>query len=259
LKNVTVQEAAKEVLGDIAGVNYTVDPRIENKISVQTSRKSSRAEIIDLFLAALRTVGVVVIQNGPVYRVTVADQQASTTARFSGGAGDTEQIGSGSRYFPIKHVSAAELRRVLEPMSATGAVVQVDEARNTLIVTGTSSEVSSIQETIALFDTDQMKGMSFALVPIAVADPDAIVDDLQKIFTAGREAAMSNMVQFIPQQEAENHSHHLAPARLPQGSATMGEALRIARDGAGAALLHLLAEKSSGPGNGRNSHRDVLA
>ena len=83
-------------------------------------------------------------------------------------------------------------------MSATGAVVQVDEARNTLIVTGTNSEIASIQETIALFDTDLMKGMSFALVPIAVADPDAIVDDLQKIFMAGREGAMSSMVQFIP-------------------------------------------------------------
>ena len=200
LVNVQVQEAAKEVLGDIAAVNYTVDPRIENRISVQTSRESTRAEAIDLFLAALRTVGVVVIQNGSVYRVAVADQQASTTARFGAnpGSGNPEQLGSGSRYLQIQHVSAAELRRVLEPMSATGASIQVDESRNTLIVTGTPSEIASIEETVALFDVSMMKGMSFALVPIAVADPEAIVEDLQKIFTSGRESAMSGMVQFIP-------------------------------------------------------------
>jgi len=37
LANVPLQQAAKTVLGDLLGVNYVVDPRVDGVVSVQTS------------------------------------------------------------------------------------------------------------------------------------------------------------------------------------------------------------------------------
>jgi general secretion pathway protein D len=76
-------------------------------------------------------------------------------------------------------------------------VVRVDDARNAVVLSGTAQEIASMEEVISVFDVDVMKGMSFALVPVSAVEPDAIVDDLNKIFASGRDGPMTGMVQFI--------------------------------------------------------------
>src|SRR5689334_18365765 len=118
LLNVSIPEAAKAVMGDILNINYIVDPRLDSKVTVQTSKPGSQSEVVDLFLAALRTVGAVVVQNGEVYRVIGADQMATTTARL--GPNTTGRpppvVGAASKIISLKYISPTEMRRILEPM-----------------------------------------------------------------------------------------------------------------------------------------------
>lgn len=199
LLNVSITEAAAAVLGDILNVNYTIDPRLDSKLTIQTTRPTTQAALVDLFLAALRNVGAVVVQSGDSYRIVAADNVATTTARLwpnSNRSVSGPLVGAATKLIQLRYISASEMRRILEPMAAVGNAIQVDEARNALIVTGTEQDIESFEETISVFDVDAMRGMSFALVPLAAADPEAIVEDLQKIFGAGKEG-MNGMVQFV--------------------------------------------------------------
>jgi general secretion pathway protein D len=193
-----VAEAAKAVLGDIFGVNYTIDPKLDAQVTVQTSQPLNQAGISELFQSALRTSGIAVVKSGNVYRIVTADQAAAgSQLSSSAGPGDRSLIGSSTKVATLQYIAPTEMKRILEPLSAFGGVVRVDEARNAIVLSGTEQEIASMEEVISVFDVDVMKGMSFALVPVSAVEPDAIVDDLNKIFASGRDGPMNGMVQFI--------------------------------------------------------------
>ncbi len=119
LSEVTVQEAAAAVLGDILRVNYTIDPKIEGRITLQTTNPVSRSGAVELFMTALRSVGAAMVQNGNVVRVVPLDQ-ATAGARIATSDRGQPPVGSGVRVIPLKYVAAADMKRLLEPIASYG-------------------------------------------------------------------------------------------------------------------------------------------
>lgn len=198
LVNSTVPEAAKAVLGDIFGVNYVVDPKIDARVTVQTSRPLNRAGIAELFDAALHANGIAIQQTGNVYRVVPADRAAMGSKLISGRASQSSPlVGNASKVVTLQFIAPAEMKRILDPLASIGGVVRVDDSRNVLVLSGNEQEIASMEEAISVFDVDVMRGMSFALVPVGAVEPDAIVDDLNKIFAQNRDGPMTGMVQFV--------------------------------------------------------------
>ncbi|MGO4665683.1 type II secretion system secretin GspD [Bosea sp. 2RAB26] len=212
LVDASVTEGAKAVLGDIFKTSFTVDPKIEGRITIQTTRPVDSAGIAELFEASLRTVGAAIVQNGNIYRVVTADQ-AAMGARLGGSDGGGQQIGNSVKVVPMRYIAATEMKRILEPIVSFGGVVRVDTSRNALLISGTAQEMSSIEEAISVFDVNAMKGMSFALVPVRGGEPDAIVDGVNRIFSSNAEGAMSGMVQLVPNAKLKSI---LIMARQPQ-------------------------------------------
>jgi len=198
LANLPIAQAAKVVLGDIAGVDYVVDPRIDGKVTVHTARPVKKSVAIELFQSALRVSGAAVVENSGIYKIVPLDQAAAgASISVAPQALDTERLGSGARVVRLRYVSASELKRVLEPITRQGAVVRADDQRRTLTLTGSAQEIAALEDTIALFDVDTMRGMSFAVVPVTSADPDALAEDLRKVFGSEHEGPMNGMIQFI--------------------------------------------------------------
>jgi general secretion pathway protein D len=77
LSSVPLQQAAKTVLGDMIGVNYVVDPRVDGVVSVQTTQPVNKADALEMFQAALAPIGAVLVQSRGVYRIAPADQAAT--------------------------------------------------------------------------------------------------------------------------------------------------------------------------------------
>jgi general secretion pathway protein D len=199
LVSVPVAQAAKTILGDILSVKYTVDSKIDGKVTIQTPKPVARSEVIDLFQSALRSNNAVIVSNDGAYRIVPPDQATvgaivRTDDPFESG----EQIGSSVQVVQLKYVSAAEIRRVLEPIAPHGGIVRIDDARNLITLSGNRQEISTMMETIALFDIDVMKGMSFALIPVNTSQPEAIASELKTIFASEREGPLAGMVRFLP-------------------------------------------------------------
>ena len=48
-----IKAAAKNVLGDILQVSYTIDPRVQGTVSIQTSNPVDKETLVDLFETSL--------------------------------------------------------------------------------------------------------------------------------------------------------------------------------------------------------------
>jgi general secretion pathway protein D len=196
LANASIEAAAKAVLGDIFGLNYTVAPNLGGKITIQTSKPAPRVELIRLFHDSLTANGAAIIRTGQIYRVDSIQNARNAASGIEVGAGDSGamQIGSGVRIVPLRYVTATEMQRILEPITGHNAVISADDRRNTLTLAGAGHEIMNILETIAIFDVDVMKGMSFAVIPVQAARADVIADELRTIFDAGS----NGLVRFLP-------------------------------------------------------------
>ncbi len=201
LVNVPAPQAAKTVLGDILAVRYTVDPGIEGKITIQTPKPVAKSDVIDLFQSALRANGAAIVNANGMYRIVPIDQAPVGAAIQIGSRPEPQsKLGTELRVVQLKYISAAETRRVLEAIVPRGSIVRTDEARNLITLSGSDQEIAGALDTIALFDVDVMKGMSFAIIPVATSQPDTIANELRNVFASDHEGPMAGMVRFIPNQ-----------------------------------------------------------
>jgi general secretion pathway protein D len=197
LSSVPLQQAAKTVLGDMIGVNYVVDPRVDGVVSVQTTQPVTKADALELFQAALAPIGAVLVQSRGLYRIAPADQAATGAIVTGRGPADAAIGGNGIRVVQLKYVSATEVARVLEPMVPKGAIVQADDARNILALKGSPGEIDGMLDSISIFDVDVMRGMSFAVVPVKTTQPEKMVDELKAVFASDKEGPLKGRVRFI--------------------------------------------------------------
>ena len=205
LSNTSIAESAKTILGDILGLNYSVNPNLAGKITIQTSTPVSKSDLVDLFQNALRSSGATIIRNGGMYQVEPADQVSRSVPEITVGSAGSDDgvLGTSARVVQLKYVAASEMFRILEPMAPKGAI-RADDARNTLTLSGTGSDIAAMLDAISVFDADVMKGMSVAIVPVVALQPDAMIEDLRAVFGSDREGPMKGMVRFIPNQRTKS-------------------------------------------------------
>lgn len=199
LVNLPISQAAKIVVGDILGADFVVDPKLDGKVTVHTANPVRKSAALDLFQSALRVSGASVVKSGNIYKIVPSEQAAISGEVITSDSTplDSAQFGEGARVVQLRYVSAAEMKRVLEPIAARGSIVRADDARNTLTLTGTPQDIATLQDAINMFDIDTMKGMSFALVPVRSGDADMLADDLKNVFGSEKEGPMGGMIRFI--------------------------------------------------------------
>ena len=212
LVDASIQEAADAVLGDIFKVNYTVDPKLEGRVTLRTTTPVTRRGVAELFDAALRSSAAAIVRTGGVLRI-VPIEQATMGASVRLAKDPSPEIGHGVTVVPLRFVAAAEMKRLLEPVTSFGGLVRIDASRNALMLSGTEQEIASLREAIAVFDVNILRGMSFALVPVQALDPADLSENLQRAMATSGEGAMSGMVQFIPNKRLRSV---LVVSRQPQ-------------------------------------------
>ena len=193
-----LREVVRLVLEDTLHVNYVIDPAVGGTITVQTSHPVAPADLPAMLDAILRVNGAALVQHGDLYRIVPIDQAlASGPAAAIHPAPDAGQPGFGVVVVPVRFVSASELAPLLEPFAPPGGSLQVDPARNLLLLTGTQDELSTLTDLVAMFDVDWLAGMSFGLYPLEFARPTQLVAELEQIFALDTGPA-AGVIRFLP-------------------------------------------------------------
>ncbi len=198
LVNASVGEAARTVLGELLGVPYTVSDRVQGAVTLQTVRPMSREALLEVFETVLASSDAAIVVEHGVHKVVPRSEAlaAGRPVRQRGSA--PKGPGIGTEIVPLRYVSASEMERILRSVAPNSAVARADAARNLLILTGTRSELASLNETISVFDVDWMRGMSFGIFPVETSDTEAIAQELDTVFANDREGPVKGMVRFVP-------------------------------------------------------------
>ncbi len=198
-ENTNVLEVIKVILGDLLGENYTVDPKVQGSVTLQTSRPLAKDALLPALELLLRSNGAALVSDGGLYRVvTLEDAVKAGSVPQLGGAAAPLPKGYGVRIVPLKHVAAPEMEKILTPLTHAGNVVRVDVPRNLLILAGTAREMERLLQTVDIFDVDWMAGMSFALFTPAYVDAKTLAGELENVFGKDKDGPLAGLVRLVP-------------------------------------------------------------
>lgn len=191
-----ISEIVKTILGDILQKNYVIDERVRGAVHLQTSRPLTREELIPTLEALLRINGAVLRETRNFFEIVPAE------SAFDAGFSPKTGLRAGSGYqvliLPLRYIAASEMMKILQPLKPKQGLLEVDSRRNLMIVAGSADELVNIQDTVRIFDVDQLKGMSVGLFRLETVTAEVMVDELEAIFGDSADGPLAGLVKFLP-------------------------------------------------------------
>ena len=236
LLNAPIAQAAKSILGDILKANYVVSDKVTGTVTVQTSSPVEPAALVDIFEAVLKANGVGLLRGEGHYRLVPL-----ATAGIAPVSLDPHPQGPGisTRIVSLKHVAAAEMRRVIEPMVGQGAILRVDDQRNLLVVNGTGRELANLDKLVVMFDVDWMRACPLRCTRSRQPNPKSLPKNSKPCSDSTRRGAAQGRGAHPPQRSVEQRARHVVAARPPRHRPHLDRPVRAAGGEEGGAGLHL--------------------
>jgi general secretion pathway protein D len=192
-ENAPVTTVAKVILGDILGVGYTIDPRVQGTITLASGRAVSKADVLFVLENALRMSNVAMIRDRSGYRLIPA---ADATGSGFVDTDEATRAGFGISVVPLRYISAQAILKLLDGFGIKPSSVRVDNARNLVIIQGTGPERRTAVDTMLSFDGDWMRGQSVGVFPIHNSTPEPIITEIEKIMDTGEGGLSQNVIKF---------------------------------------------------------------
>src|SRR5262249_43722939 len=136
-ENAPVTTVAKVILGDILGVGYTIDPRVQGTVTLASGRPVSKADVLFVLENALRMSNVALVHDRTGYRLIPAADAVGTGSLDSAAA---TQPGFGVSVVPLRYVSAQAVMKLLDGFGIKPNSVRMDPGRNLLIIQRSGGE-----------------------------------------------------------------------------------------------------------------------
>lgn len=193
-ENTPLTSVAKVVLGDILGVGYVIDPRVDGTISLASARPVAKGDMLYVLESALRTANVGLVRDGAGYRL-VPITEALGSGNVDSGLARAEP-GYGISVVPLRYVSAEAMIPLVDSFATRAGSVRADPGRNILLVQGTGPERRAAIETVLRFDADFMRGQSVGIYPVRNSSPEPIIKELESLMDSGEGGMGRNLVKF---------------------------------------------------------------
>ena len=194
-----IRDVVRLVLEDALGANYAIDPAVTGKITVRTSRPIPAQNVIATLGSILSINGVALVEADGLYRILPAERAASAGYRPIGrSAGRLRGARSGVQVAPLNYADAIQLSELLQPFLEGQGGIQVDAARNTLLLIGSPDQIASMNDLIDMFDVDWMRGMSFGLYPLKSVGATQLANELDQILADPSVGTLTGGVRLVP-------------------------------------------------------------
>ena len=191
-----------ETVAELTGRSFIVDPRVQGKVTVVTSRQLSTAQVYEVFLSILELNGYAAVDSGQVTKIIpAAGAKTSPTPLVNdpdAAPGDAEV----SRVIELNSVRAAELVPLLRPLLPQEGHLAAHNSSNVLIISGKAGNVARLEQVIRRIDQDG--DSEIEIVPL-------------------RHASASEVVKMLAALQADL-------GKAPGAAAQAGEGLRFVAD-----------------------------
>lgn len=195
-ENGDIREVVKNILGDLLGENYIIDPRVQGQITMRTAKPIPESDAVAMLESILRGLGHVLVREGAYWRVMPAADTRGLIRPVP--ATVDAQRGMVTTIYPVKSIGVNEAKRLVEPfVRDPQATLRVDELRNLLFITASQPETQRILEVVDMFDVDLLEGMSFALYRLQSGDVKSVVADYERI-VGGQANPFAGLLRVLP-------------------------------------------------------------
>ncbi|MCP3401800.1 type II secretion system secretin GspD [Bradyrhizobium sp. CCGB20] len=208
--NSPVASVAKIVLGDILGVGYVIDPRVQGNISLSSGRPIPKSDVAYALENALRIGGVAMVRDDTGYRLM---PQADAVGAGGADASDRMTPGYGITVVPLQYVSAQTVLKLVDSFATKPGMLRADTSRNLILIQGSGSERRNAVDLVLSFDADFMKGQAVGVFPVQNSNPGPIIAELEKIVDSGEGGMTQNLIKF---QSIARMNAVLAVTRKPE-------------------------------------------
>ena len=194
-ENAPVATLAKVILGDILGVGYIIDPRVQGTVSLASGRPVPKSDILFVLENALRLSNVALVRDPSGYRLMPAGEAIGT------GAVDklaSAQPGYGITVIPLRYTSAQTIIKLVDGFAVKPGLMRADAARNILILQGSGAERRNALDIAASFDVDWMRGQAVGIFSVHNGTPEPMITELEKIMDSGEAGLSQGMIKFQP-------------------------------------------------------------
>ncbi|OAI49257.1 hypothetical protein AYO45_03095 [Gammaproteobacteria bacterium SCGC AG-212-F23] len=134
------------------GKNFVVDPRVNGKISLISSKPVKPDEVYNLFLSVLGLLGYSAIPSGNVVKIVPNMESSEYATRVATqqtpGKGDEVIV----RVIGLEHISANQILPIVRPMLPQWSNVSAYQPGNVLILLGRAGNINRIIDVIHQID-----------------------------------------------------------------------------------------------------------
>ncbi len=194
-ENTPVTGVVKVVLGDILGLGYLIDPRVQGTVTLASGRPVPKNDLLFVLESALKLSGAALVRDKRGYIVLPGADAVG------GGAVDVAaraEPGFGVTVVPLQFVSANTLAKLLDSFALKPGTVRIDATRNLVLVQGSGADRRNAVETVLSFDGDWMRGQSVGIYPLRNSAPEAIISELERIMDSGEGGLSQTLVKLQP-------------------------------------------------------------
>lgn len=170
-----------EELADALDTTIIIDPSIADKVSIRTSanRPLAQADIWPLIRLLTRQAGVTVERVGNIYYARKQDVNLPVEITTLGsGAATTASVVT--QITPLVYVSVEAALEMLDPLvQPSGTLARI--SNNTLAISASPSQLSRINELLAVIDTDPFQNQGLHLYPLSFAAAAEVAEELKEV------------------------------------------------------------------------------
>ena len=203
-QNADIKEVLKVILGDIMGLNYTIDKRVTGVITLRTEGRFYDNELMDIVQATLNINGFAIVNDGNIFQV-LPIQEARSEARIvqldsSVKPGGREVI---TQLVPLKHVAPQAIIPTLRGLLTKAGFVIAPNDAHAIVISDNVTNMRRLLKVIDTYDVPFFAGKAMKFFEIKYADPVTLAKDLELVAqTLGASTKAPKMdISFIPFQD----------------------------------------------------------
>ena len=169
------------LVSQVTGKSFIVDPRVKGKVTLVSGAGLPADKLYDVFLSVLDVSNFAIVPSGAVDKILPKNliKQYPTPNRKIPGNND-EQI---THIVTLEHASVNELLPILRPLLPPTDHVAPHAGSNTLILTGTSANISRTLGLIRRLDKEQ-RGVEIRVIYLKYADATKLSQIISQTLSA---------------------------------------------------------------------------
>jgi general secretion pathway protein D len=176
-------------VSEITGKSFIVDPRVEGKVNVVSTKPMDAAEVYRTFESVLRVHGYAAVPSGSMVKIV-----PEAIAKQDGDAGTAPSGGPDAivtRVVELKHVGANELLPILQQLVPQSGQVALVSGANALLITDRAGNLARVEAIIRR--VDQASDAAIEVIPLQHASAAELARTLSMLAEEKGAAAVAGV------------------------------------------------------------------